>query len=201
MNSTVKAWAATSPSAPLSPFQFERRAVGPHDVQIELTHCGICHSDLHQVRDEWGGAVFPMVPGHEMVGRVSKVGAQVKRFQVGDLAGVGCLVDSCRTCAPCQSGLEQFCEKGPAWSYNSTEMDRTTRTYGGYSAQVVCAEAFTLKLQPGTDLAVGGAAAVRRHHHLLAAQALEGRPGEEGRRGGPGRAGPHGGEDRRRDGC
>jgi uncharacterized zinc-type alcohol dehydrogenase-like protein len=151
--SLVKAYATHSAGAPLEPFQIERRAVGPTDVQIEIAYCGICHSDIHQVRDEWGRSLFPMVPGHEIVGRVTAVGAQVKAFQPGDLAGVGCMVDSCRTCPSCQRKLEQFCEKGVAWSYNSTEMDRLTRTYGGYSSQVVVAEAFTLKVPASLDLA------------------------------------------------
>lgn len=149
----AKAYAAFSASAPLGPYEIERRAVGPQDVQIEIAYCGICHSDLHQVRDEWKGAKFPMVPGHEIVGRVTAVGAQVKRFQVGDLAGVGCLVDSCRTCPSCQRNLEQFCQKGAAFTYNSTEMDRKTPTYGGYSSSVVVAEAFALKVSPKLDLA------------------------------------------------
>jgi uncharacterized zinc-type alcohol dehydrogenase-like protein len=151
--STVKAYAAASASAPLAPFTLERRAVGPHDVEIEIAYCGICHSDIHQVRDEWGGSTFPMVPGHEMVGRVTKVGAHVAKFKAGDLAGVGCMVDSCRTCASCARDLEQFCEKGAAFSYNGTEMDRKTPTYGGYSASVVVDEAFTLKVSPKLDLA------------------------------------------------
>ena len=151
--STVKAYAAASPSAALAPFQIERRAVGPHDVQIEIAFCGICHSDLHQVRDEWGGSKYPMVPGHEIVGRVTAVGAHVKGFKVGDLAGVGCMVDSCRACPSCQRNLEQFCEKGAAFTYNGTEMDRTTPTYGGYSSSVVVDEAFTLKISPKLDLA------------------------------------------------
>ena len=150
---TVKAFAAASATAPLAPFQIERRAVGPHDVQIEIAYCGICHSDLHQVRNEWGNSMYPMVPGHEIVGRVTAVGAHVKGFQPGDLAGVGCMVDSCRTCPSCQRQLEQFCEKGCAWSYNSTEMDRKTPTFGGYSSSVVVDEAFTLKVSPKLDLA------------------------------------------------
>ena len=149
----TKAYAAPAASAPLAPFTFERRAPGPHDVSIELFFCGICHSDIHQARDEWGGAKFPMVPGHEMVGRVTATGAKVTKFKVGDLAGVGCMVDSCRTCDACKAGLEQFCAKGCAWSYNSTEMDKKTPTQGGYSSDVGCDEAFTLKLQEGTDLA------------------------------------------------
>ncbi|HJW43762.1 MAG TPA: NAD(P)-dependent alcohol dehydrogenase [Geothrix sp.] len=149
----AKAYAATSPTAPLAPFQFERRAVGAHDVQIEIAYCGICHSDIHQVRDEWGGSKYPMVPGHEIVGKVTAVGAHVKGFKVGDLAGVGCMVDSCRTCPSCQRNLEQFCEKGAAFSYNGTEMDRQTPTYGGYSSSIVVDEAFTLKISPKLDLA------------------------------------------------
>ncbi len=149
----AKAYAAASPSAALAPFQFERRAVGPHDVQIEIAYCGICHSDIHQVRDEWGGSKYPMVPGHEIVGKVTAVGAHVKAFKVGDSAGVGCLVDSCRTCPSCQRDLEQFCEKGAAFSYNSTEMDRVTPTQGGYSSSIVTDEAFCLKISPKLDLA------------------------------------------------
>ncbi len=151
--STVKAYAAASASSPLAQSTIERRAVGPRDVEIELAYCGVCHSDIHMARDEWGNSAYPMVPGHEMVGRVTKVGAQVAKFKPGDLAGVGCLVDSCRTCGPCGHHLEQFCEKGAAFSYNSTEMDRATPTYGGYSASVVVDEAFTLKISPKLDLA------------------------------------------------
>ena len=150
---TAKAYAAASSTAALAPLQIERRAVGPQDVHIEIAFCGICHSDIHQVRDEWGGSKYPMVPGHEIVGRVTAVGAQVKGFKVGDLAGVGCMVDSCRTCPSCQRNLEQFCEKGAAFTYNGTEMDRKTLTYGGYSDRVVVDEAFTLKISPKLDLA------------------------------------------------
>ena len=150
---TAKAYAATSATTPLTPFQFERRAVGPHDVQIEIAFCGICHSDLHQVRNEWGNSTYPMVPGHEIVGKVTAVGAHVKGFKPGDLAGVGCLVDSCRTCASCKRDLEQFCEKGAAFSYNGTEMDRKTITQGGYSSSIVTDEAFCLRISPKLDLA------------------------------------------------
>ncbi len=150
---SAKAYAAFSSGADLVPHTIERRVVGPRDVQIEIAYCGICHSDIHQVRDEWGGAKYPMVPGHEIVGRVTAVGAQVHGFQVGDLAGVGCMVDSCRTCSSCQRNLEQFCEKGSAFTYNGTEMDRKTLTYGGYSSSVVVDEAFTLKISPKLDLA------------------------------------------------
>ena len=150
---TAKAYATPSASAPLVPFQIERREVGPHDVRIEIAFCGICHSDIHQVRNEWGTSTYPMVPGHEIVGRVKAVGAHVKGFKPGDLAGVGCMVDACRTCPSCQRHLEQFCEKGCAWSYNGTEMDRKTPTYGGYSDSVVVDEAFVLHISDKLDLA------------------------------------------------
>ncbi len=149
----VKAYAAADAASPLGPYAFERRAVGPHDVSIEIAYCGICHSDLHQVRNEWGNSTYPMVPGHEIVGRVLEVGAQVKGFKPGDLAGVGCLVDSCRTCPSCRRDLEQFCEKGAAFSYNGTEMDRKTPTQGGYSSRIVTDEAFVLRISPKLDLA------------------------------------------------
>jgi uncharacterized zinc-type alcohol dehydrogenase-like protein len=148
------AYAATSKTSPLAPLTIDRREPGPNDVLIDILFCGICHSDIHQVRDEWSGALpalFPMVPGHEIVGRVEQVGKQVSRFKVGDMAGVGCFVDSCRECEPCRRGLEQFCEKGAAWTYNGTEMDRTTPTYGGYSSQIVVAERYALKVPAGLD--------------------------------------------------
>ena len=147
------AYAAPSAKAPLVPHSVPRRDPGPHDVQIDILYCGVCHSDVHQVRDEWGGAIFPMVPGHEIVGRVTKVGASVSKFKVGDLAGVGCMVDSCLACDPCKRDLEQFCQKGAAFTYNGTEMDRKTPTYGGYSTQIVVTERFTLKVPTGLDLA------------------------------------------------
>jgi len=148
-----KAFAAFSATTPLGPFEVDRREVGPHDVLIEIAFCGVCHSDIHQVRDEWGGSKFPMVPGHEIVGRITQVGAHVQGFKVGDLAGVGCLVDSCRTCPSCAQDLEQFCQKGAAFTYNSTEMDRKTPTYGGYSSRIVVDQAFVLHISPKLDLA------------------------------------------------
>src|SRR3954465_6155941 len=104
----AKAYAAYSPTTPLAPYDFDRRELGPHDVQVEILYCGVCHSDLHQARDEWGGSKFPMVPGHEIVGRVRAVGSAVKKFKPGDIAAVGCMVDSCRHCRPCERGLEQY---------------------------------------------------------------------------------------------
>jgi len=150
---TVKCFAAMNATEPLSAFQFSRREPGPLDVVIDIAYCGVCHSDLHQVRNEWGNSQYPMVPGHEIVGRIAKVGSGVTRFKVGDLAGVGCLVDSCRTCPSCQRDLEQFCEQGAAFTYNGTEMDRKTPTYGGYAASVLVAEAFALHISPRLDLA------------------------------------------------
>jgi len=150
---TVKAYAAPTAAAPLAPWSIERREPGQADVVLDVLFCGVCHSDIHQARDEWGGAVFPMVPGHEIVGRVTRVGAKVTGFRPGDLAGVGCMVDACRTCGPCRRDLQQFCQKGAAFTYNSTEMDRKTPTYGGYSRQCVVDEAFVLRIAPSLDLA------------------------------------------------
>ncbi len=149
----TKGYAALNAKAPLAPLSFQRREVGPDDVLIDILYCGVCHSDLHQIRDEWGGSIFPMVPGHEIVGKISKIGSQVKKFKVGDLAGVGCIVDSCRSCANCKEDLEQFCEVHSVGTYNSTEMDLKTPTYGGYSNQIVVAEAFTLKISDKLKLA------------------------------------------------
>jgi len=142
----VKGYAAQNAKTPLAPFSFTRREPNAHDVTIDILYCGVCHSDVHQVRDEWGGSIFPMVPGHEILGRVSKVGSDVKKFKVGDLAAVGCLVDSCRTCASCQEGNEQYCEVHSVGTYNSLEMDMKTPTYGGYSKMVVVDEKFTLRV-------------------------------------------------------
>src|SRR5262249_6948816 len=133
------------------PFTLERRAPGPQDVLIEILYCGVCHSDIHQARGEWGNSSFPMVPGHEIVGRVCEVGSKVKKLKVGDLAGVGCIVDSCRTCAHCRAGLEQSCEKVAAFPYNGTEMDRKTPPYGGSSPQIVVTDPFVLKIPAGLD--------------------------------------------------
>jgi len=152
--STTKAYAAPAASIPLEPFALERRTPGAHDVQIEILFCGVCHSDLHQIRDEWGGSIFPMVPGHEIVGRVTAVGDHVSKFKVGDLAGVGCMVDSCRTCPSCQEGLEQYCETtGFVGTYNAREIGTGQPTYGGYSQQIVVDEQYTLKVSDKLDLA------------------------------------------------
>src|SRR5690349_22959399 len=145
------AYATPAAGKPLAPFSFEQREVGPHDVLIDILYSGVCHSDIHQARDEWGGAIFPMVPGHEIIGRVKQVGQHVTKLKVGDMAGVGCMVDSCRDCTSCRQDLEQFCLKGVAYTYNSTEMDRKTPTRGGYASQIVVAEHFALKVPAGLD--------------------------------------------------
>jgi len=142
--STINAYAAQDAVSPVAPFSISRREVGPHDVQIEILYCGICHSDLHQIRNEWGNSIFPMVPGHEIVGRVIKTGQHVKNFKNGDLAGVGCFVDSCRTCPSCLAGEEQYCENGMTGTYNAYEKDGKTPTYGGYSTQIVVDENYVL---------------------------------------------------------
>ena len=148
----AKGYAAQSATTNLAPWSFERRDVKPHDVQFDILYCGVCHSDLHQVRNEWGNSMYPMVPGHEIVGKVTKVGAEVKKFKVGDLAGVGCLVDSCRTCENCKQGLEQFCSTGMSGTYNGLEQDRKTPTYGGYSSSIVTHEDFVLHISDKLSL-------------------------------------------------
>jgi uncharacterized zinc-type alcohol dehydrogenase-like protein len=135
-----------TPKAPLVPFSFERREPREHDVVIDIQYCGICHSDIHQAREEWGEAAFPMVPGHEIVGTVKAVGSKVKRFKVGDRAGVGCFVDSCRACPECQRGQEQYCSVLTSWTYNGREQDQLTPTYGGYSERIVVDENYVLRM-------------------------------------------------------
>jgi uncharacterized zinc-type alcohol dehydrogenase-like protein len=149
----TKAYAAFDSTSPLRPFSFQRREPGEHDVLIHILHCGVCHSDVHQVRNEWQSSTYPMVPGHEIVGRVERVGAKVKGFKPGDLAGVGCFVDSCRTCPSCEKGLEQYCENGWVGTYNSVERDGKTPTYGGYSTQIVVDERFVLRVSDKQPLA------------------------------------------------
>jgi len=149
----TKAYATRSATSALAPFEVSRRELGEGDLQIDIAFCGVCHSDIHQARNEWGNAIYPMVPGHEIVGKVSRVGSRVTRFRAGDLAGVGCMVDSCRTCDSCRRDLEQFCERGAAMTYNGTEMDRVTPTYGGYSSRIVVPERFALRIPAGLDLA------------------------------------------------
>ena len=141
-----------SSSAPLAPFSFERRDPGPHDVAIDILFCGVCHSDLHTVRNEWGGStVYPAVPGHEIIGRVTSVGGHVSKFKEGDLVGVGCLVDSCQVCAPCKAGLEQYCETGMTGTYNSPDRNTGENNLGGYSDAITVREEFVLSLPDGMD--------------------------------------------------
>ena len=149
---STNAYAAQNATTPLAPFTFDRREPGPHDVQIEILYCGVCHSDIHQARDEWGGSIFPMVPGHEIVGRIIKTGDKVSKFITGDLAGVGCFVDSCRTCANCRSGEEQYCEEGMVGTYNGRERANNAPTYGGYSTTIVVDENYTLHISPKLPL-------------------------------------------------
>ena len=149
---TTAAYAAADASSPLAPVTIERRAPRANEVLIEIAYCGICHSDLHQVRDEWGGSLFPMVPGHEIVGHVAQVGEGVSKFRVGDAVGVGCFVDSCRQCAPCRAGEEQYCDQGMTGTYNSRERDTGAPTYGGYSSRITVHEDYVLRIPEGLPL-------------------------------------------------
>ncbi len=148
----AKAYAAFSETEPLRPHNIERRDPKPNDVVIQIQYCGICHSDIHTARGEWGPTRYPCVPGHEMVGKVTAVGKKVKKFKVGDLAGVGCFVDSCGTCANCKANEEQFCLKHCSYSYNSLEQDKTTPTYGGYSTAITVKDKYVLKIKKGLPL-------------------------------------------------
>ncbi len=147
------AYAATAPDAPLSSLAIERRQVGPRDVEIEILFCGVCHSDLHMARSEWRAVDYPIVVGHEIVGRVAAVGAEVEDMAAGDLAGVGCMVDSCRTCASCEAGLEQYCENGNVQTYGGVEKETGRQTAGGYSSRIVVDRDFVLRIAPDADLA------------------------------------------------
>ena len=152
MTAKTKAYAAQSAKSPLAPFSFVRRDVLPDDVKIDILFCGVCHSDIHTARDEWGGTTFPCVPGHEIVGRVVAVGRNVKRFKEGDLAAVGCMVESCRNCRDCHENLEQFCEE-VVFTYNSPDEHTGGVTYGGYSTNIVVNEHFVLRVRDDADLA------------------------------------------------
>jgi uncharacterized zinc-type alcohol dehydrogenase-like protein len=147
---TVKALGAYAADKPLESMDITRRAPGPHDVRIDIAYCGVCHSDLHQARAEWAGTVFPCVPGHEIVGRVSAVGEHVRGFQTGDLVGVGCMVDSCRHCTDCEEGLENYCD-GMVGTYNSPTVDAPGHTLGGYSEQIVANERYVLRVRHDED--------------------------------------------------
>ena len=148
---TTKAYGALAGDKPLESMDIQRRAPGPHDVQIDIAYCGVCHSDLHTVRSEWGGTQYPCVPGHEIVGHVSAVGSDVARFKVGDTVGVGCLVDSCQHCASCAEGLEQYCENGFTGTYNGRTADAPGHTLGGYSQRIVVSDKFVVKIKHSED--------------------------------------------------
>lgn len=150
--SAAKGFAALSATTPIAPFSFDRRAVGTNDVSIEILYCGICHSDIHQARNEWGNSMYPMVPGHEIVGRVKDIGSDVTAFKQGQLVGVGCLVDSCRDCPSCRDGLEQYCENGWVGTYNSLDK-KGEMTFGGYSDHIVVDEKFVLHVPENIDAA------------------------------------------------
>ncbi|WP_290793781.1 NAD(P)-dependent alcohol dehydrogenase, partial [Halomonas sp.] len=151
--SQTRAYAAHAADQPLAPFTFERRQPRPDDVAIEILYCGVCHSDLHFARDDWGMSRYPVVPGHEIVGRVTAVGDEVSKFQVGDVVGVGCMVDSCRHCQPCRDGVEQFCLEGFTMTYGSDDRHDGSLTQGGYSDSIVVSEHFVLRMPEGIDLA------------------------------------------------
>jgi alcohol dehydrogenase (NADP+) len=148
--STTQAYAAQSATSPLTPFSFERREPRPTDVQIEILYCGVCHSDIHQARNEWGNAGYPMVPGHEIIGKVTAIGGQVTGFAIGETVGVGCLVDSCRVCPDCTDHQEQFCN-APTFTYNSPDNISGGNTYGGYSTQIVVDQHFVLHISDKLD--------------------------------------------------
>ncbi len=151
MNRTI-GYAAQSATAPLESWSFERREPGSSDVEVEIQYCGVCHSDLHTARNEWMNAVYPVVPGHEIVGRVSRVGSGVTHFGIGDLVGVGCMVDSCGTCPDCREGLEQYCQSFPILTYNSPDKHTGAMTYGGYSKRIVVDERFVLRVSDTLSL-------------------------------------------------
>jgi len=145
------AYAAHSARAPLAPFAIERRAPRAREVAIDILYCGVCHSDIHQARDEWGGGIFPMVPGHEIVGRVVALGSEATKFKIGDVVGVGCFVDSCRDCAQCRAGEQQYCERGMTLTYNGRDKEGAP-TYGGYSTRIVVDQDYVLRIPPGIPL-------------------------------------------------
>lgn len=150
---SVKAFGTEAPEAALNQMQIDRREVTANDVEIDILYCGVCHSDLHTARNEWGGTIYPNVPGHEIVGKVSKIGTEVTKYKIGDLVGVGCLVDSCRTCDSCREGLEQYCENGNVQTYNGQDKHLHHQTFGGYSERIVVDQDFVLKIPSNLNLA------------------------------------------------
>jgi uncharacterized zinc-type alcohol dehydrogenase-like protein len=156
MTKKILGYAVHSATTAVVPFQFQRRALRQHDVEIDILYCGVCHSDLHQARNDWGNSLYPMVPGHEIVGRIKNVGSDVTRFKVGDTVGVGCMVDSCQVCAACQADLEQYCEAGHTPTYNAVDRHDHTPTFGGYSESIVVTDQFVLKVPENLDLKAVG---------------------------------------------
>lgn len=152
MAKNIVGYAAHSATTPVVPFQFQRRDPRKNDVVIEILYCGVCHSDLHQARNDWGNSIYPMVPGHEIVGKVISVGADVKKFKVGDTVGVGCMVDSCQHCAACEHGLEQYCEGGHTLTYNDIDRHDKLPTFGGYAEKIVVSEKFVLSIPESLNL-------------------------------------------------
>jgi uncharacterized zinc-type alcohol dehydrogenase-like protein len=148
---TTLAYAAHDATSPLVPFTVERRTPGPDDVQVDILYCGVCHSDLHTARNEWKNTLYPSVPGHEIVGRISAVGANVRKFKLGDIAGVGCMIDSCQHCASCGEGLEQYCETGFTGTYNGPAFGGEN-TFGGYSSRIVVGQKFVLRISHTENL-------------------------------------------------
>lgn len=151
MTMNVLGYAAQSAKDALAPHRFDRRHPRANDVVIEILYCGVCHSDLHQARNDWGNSIYPMVPGHEIIGRVASVGLNVTRFKPGDHVGVGCMVDSCQHCAACEQGLEQYCEEIPTYTYNGVDRHDHMPTFGGYSEKIVVSDKFVLKIPDGLD--------------------------------------------------
>src|SRR4051794_35725227 len=152
MAMNVLGYATQSARDNLASYRFERREPRPNDVVIEILYCGVCHSDLHQARNDWGNSIYPMVPGHEIIGRVTSVGPDVTRFKSGDQVGVGCMVDSCQHCAACGRGLEQYCEERSTLTYNDIDRHDRMPTFGGYSEKIVVSDKFVLKIPDGLDL-------------------------------------------------
>lgn len=151
MTHNVLAYAALDSKSPLVPYTFQQRQARPDDVIIDIEYCGVCHSDLHQARNDWGFSRYPIVPGHEVIGRVKSIGASVTKFKVGDLVGIGCMVDSCRTCSACHQGLEQYCEAGNTQTYGSLDRHDQTPTYGGYAQTIIASQDFVLKVPENLD--------------------------------------------------
>ena len=192
---STQGYAAMTAQAALQPFVFERRDVGPHDVLIAITHCGFCHSDIHQDRDEWGGSISPMVPGHEIVGIVARVGSAVKKFKTNDRVGVGCFVDSCRTCAACREGSERYCEAGMLLTYSGRDKDGQPMQ-GGYSTQIVEDEHYVVADSLSLVAFQSSPTLVRGNYNILPASPLGCRQISQTCGGGIGWTRPYGCEDR-----